>query len=54
MLSEAPENALAEFESTVFTSKGVWEHLEVLRRTGEDTRKVWENCVILLDQFPLW
>jgi len=30
---------------------GGWEHLEVPRSTGEITRSVWENCVLLPDQF---
>ena len=50
MLSEARENALVESESTLLSSRGVWEYLEVLRRTGEVTRSVWENCVWLPDQ----
>ena len=48
MLSVAPENALAESESTLLSSRGVWEHLEVLRCTGEVARSVWEDCVLLL------
>jgi hypothetical protein len=46
----APENALAESESTLVRPSGVWEHLEVLRRTGEVTRSLWEDCLLLLDQ----
>jgi hypothetical protein len=42
MLSGAPENALAESESTLLSSRGAWEHLEVLRSTGEVDRSVWE------------
>jgi hypothetical protein len=49
VLSEAPENALAVCESTLLTSRGVWERLEVLRRTGEVARSVWEDCVWLSD-----
>jgi hypothetical protein len=30
---------------------GAWEHLEVLRNTGEGNKCVWEVCVWLLDQF---
>jgi len=49
-ISEHPENALAESESTVQSSKGTWEHLEVLRSTGEGSRRVWEVCVWLPDR----
>jgi hypothetical protein len=35
MLSEAAENALAQSESTLLSSRGVWERLKVLRSTGE-------------------
>ena len=49
MLSEAPENALAESESTLQSSRGGWEHLEVLRSTGDGYRSVWEVCVWLPD-----
>jgi hypothetical protein len=51
MLSGAPENALGESESTSLGSRGVWEHLEVLRSTGEVARSVWEDCVLLPDRF---
>jgi hypothetical protein len=34
VLSGACQNALAESESTVQSSKRGWEHVEVLRRTG--------------------
>jgi len=50
VLSEAHENALAESESTLRSSRGGWEHLEVLRSTGEGYRSVWEVCVWLLDR----
>jgi len=50
-ISEHPGNALAESESTLLSSRGVWEHLEVLRSTGEVTRSVWEDCVLLPDRF---
>jgi len=39
VLSGAPENALAESESTLLSSRGAWEHLEVLR-SGEFNRPV--------------
>jgi hypothetical protein len=51
VLLEAPENALAESESTLFSSKGAWKHLEVLRSTAEVDRSVWEVCVWLPDKF---
>jgi len=47
----APENALAESVSTLPSSRGVWEHLEVLRSTDEGARSVWKDCVLLLDRF---
>lgn len=31
---EAPANALAEYQSTLLSSRWVWEHLEVIGRTG--------------------
>ena len=40
VLLEAPENALAESESTLLSSRGAWEHLEVLRSTSEVDRSV--------------
>jgi len=49
VLSGAPENALSEYEITLLSSRGVWEHLEVLRSTGEVTRSVWEDGVMVLD-----
>jgi len=48
-ISKHPENALVESEGTVQSSRGVWEHLEVLRSTGEVTLSVWEDCVLLPD-----
>jgi len=45
VLSGAPETALGESESTLLSSRGVWEHLEVLRETAEVARGVWEDCV---------
>ena len=50
VLSGARENALAESESTLQSSRGGWEHLEVLRSTGEGYRSVWEVCVRLPDR----
>ena len=50
VLSEASENALAESESTLPSSRGGWEHLEVVRSTVEGYRSVWEVCVWLLDR----
>jgi len=39
VLSGAPENALAESESTLQSSRGAWEYLEALvRATGESVR----------------
>jgi len=51
VLLEAPENALAESESTVLSSRGAWKHLEVLRSTGQVNRSVWDVCVELPDWF---
>jgi len=50
VLSGAWENAVAESGITLQSSRGGWEHLEVLRSTGEGCRSVWEVCVWLLDQ----
>jgi len=50
VLSGAREDALAESESTLQISRGGWEHLEVLRSTGEGYRSVWEVCIWLPDQ----
>jgi len=49
VLSGAPENALAQSESTLRSSRGAWEHLEVLRSTGEGNWSVWEVWVWLPD-----
>jgi len=51
VLAGASENALAESESTLQSSRGAWEHLEVLRSTGEGNRSSWEVCVLFLDRF---
>ena len=50
VLSGTRENALAESESTLQSSRGGRENLEVLRSTGEGYRSVWEVCVWLLDR----
>jgi len=50
VLSEAWENALAESESALQSSRGGWEHLEVLGSTGEGYRSVWEVCLWLPDR----
>jgi hypothetical protein len=50
MHSGAGENALAESQSTLQTSRGGWEHLKVLESSGEGYRSVWEVCISLLDQ----
>jgi len=42
VLSGASENALAQSESTLESSRGGWEHLEVIRRTGEGYWSIWE------------
>jgi len=47
---EHPEYALVESESTLLSSRGVWERLEVLRSTGDVARHVWEDCVWLPDR----
>jgi hypothetical protein len=51
VLSGTPENALADSESTVLNARAVWEHQEELRSTGEVAHSVWEDWVLLLDQF---
>ena len=51
MLSGAPENALAESESTLLSSRGAWDHLELLGSTGAVYGSVWEVCVWLPDRF---
>jgi len=48
VLSGACQNALAESECTLHSSRGCLEHLEVLRSTGEGYWSVWEVCVWLL------
>jgi hypothetical protein len=40
VLAGASENALAECVSTLLSSRGVWEYLEVLRSTGDVVRRV--------------
>jgi len=50
VLSGAWENALAESENTLQSSRGGWEHREVLRSTGEGYWSVWEVCVWLPDR----
>jgi len=40
VISGAPENASAESESILQSYRGAWEHLDVLRRTGEGYRSV--------------
>ena len=50
VLSEEPENALAQSQSILQSSRGGWEHLEVLRSSGEGYRSVWEVCVWLPDR----
>jgi hypothetical protein len=40
VLSGARENALAQSKSILQSSRGGWEHLEVLRSTGEGYRSV--------------
>jgi hypothetical protein len=47
----APENALAELESTLLCSRTMWKHLEVLRSTGEIAQSVWEDCMLHPDRF---
>jgi len=51
VLSGAPENALVESESTLLSSRGAWEHLKVVRRTGEVDRSVNEVWVWLPERF---
>jgi hypothetical protein len=51
MLSGAPENALAESDSTFQSSRWAWKHLEVLRSAGEGYRSVWEVCMWHPDRF---
>jgi len=51
ILAGASENALVESERTLLSSRGAWEHLEVLRSTGAVDWSVWEFCVCLPDRF---
>ena len=48
VLLGARENALAESESKLQSSRGGWEHLEVLRSTGEGYRSDWKGYAWLL------
>jgi len=50
VLSGGCENPLAESESTLQSSRGRWEHLEVLRSTAEGYWSGWEVCVWLPDR----
>ena len=50
VLSGARENALAESESTLQSSRGGCEHVEVLRSTGEGYGCVWQVCIWLWDR----
>jgi hypothetical protein len=50
VLSGARENALVEYESTLQSSRGGYEHLEVLKITDEGYRSVWDVCLWLLDR----
>jgi len=49
MLSGAPENALAESESTLLSFRGAWGHLDVFGSTGEVDHSVWKVCMWLPD-----
>jgi hypothetical protein len=51
VLSGAPENAIAESESTLRSSKGAWVYLEVFRSNPEGYWSVWEVCMWLLYRF---
>jgi len=53
VVSGARQNALGESESTLQCSRGGWEHLEVLKSTGEGYQSVWEVGVWLLDGITL-
>jgi len=53
VLSGAHENALAESQSTLQSSRGGWENLEVLRSTGKGYRSAWEVCVWLPDRYTI-
>jgi len=50
VLSGARENALAQSQSILQSSRGGWKHLEVLKSTGEGYQSVWEVCVWLPDR----
>jgi len=49
MLSQAPENALAESLRIFPSPSGIWKHREVHRTTFEGCRSVWDVCMFLLD-----
>jgi hypothetical protein len=49
VLSGASDNAFEESESSLLSSSGDWEHLEVLRTNGEVAQSVGEDCVIVLN-----
>jgi len=51
--SGVPDNACAESDGRLLSSRGVWKHLEVRSSTGEVAWSVWENFVLLPDQFTL-
>jgi hypothetical protein len=51
VLSWEPENALSESESNLQSSRGAWEHLELLGSTGEVYRSVWQVCMWLAHRF---
>jgi hypothetical protein len=51
VLPGAPEIALGQSDSTLLSSRGVWEHLEVTRSTGEVGWSVWEDCLLLPARF---
>jgi len=50
VLSGACDDALAQSESILQSSRGGWEHLEVLRSTRKGYRSVWVVCI----WFPDW
>jgi hypothetical protein len=50
----APENALTESETTLLSSRGAWEHLEVHRSTGKVDRSVWGVCMGLPDRLTFY
>jgi len=47
VLSGAPANTVAQSESTLVSSRGVCEHLQVLDSTGEVAHSVREGCMLL-------